>query len=185
MKTHFAVLLFAAAYCLFAAYEPARGQTVAPVDQQQMDAITSFVDLLLNCVLKLSQQDQIDMMNSANNLAAKAEQLKEICAKIQENPFRFLDLVFALAENNQLIISEAFKIIDFRQFDKWVQLVVDILLKRLAFWTNMTTTTQMPTTPPTQNFTFNWNVTWVTGPMQNFTLPPWASTPFPNGSWPT
>jgi len=125
-------------------------------DQTEMQLeLMPLIDIIFDCILKVNETEKLDFFFSIANFKMKLDELSILCDKIQQNPIRILDLIIMFAQKSDLILNELIRLNSFKDFDQWVQLLVDLIKQKILCWeskyTSTTTglTNESTTTSPT------------------------------------
>ena len=103
-----------------------------------VDQLVPLADFILDTMIKLLLNQKNDFLNSIDHTKLKLDELKILCAKIKQNPIRLLDLLIYLSESNDRILSQALDVTNFKEYDQWVNFVIDLILNRIDFWDDVT-----------------------------------------------
>ena len=80
----------------------------------------SMAQIILNSLTGISNKTEVT--HSAISFTNRVINLLQMFEKMKNNPLSIMDAMLVVAENNQLIVTEAMKITNYTTFDNWVQM---------------------------------------------------------------
>ena len=113
------------------------------INKKKMKKLISII-FILNCIINDTQSDdlQYDLLNSLQNVNNHLTDLKFIIEKLSENSLRIIDVIYLIfnTKYETTFVGDALKINSFKDFDKWFNKNLKILLEYISKWNSDYTT---------------------------------------------